>query len=194
MCVQYAQHTLYNSTLPSNLPLASGHLGTLDFLTFIITRESGTKWTRGEKRRKSEEVLLSGAQYSEPDTHVQSDAHTLPVPDPHVTLRSFQHLRNPVSEATLPNWTILSVRVCMCMDAYMHACILPQLSPPSLDKNYIIAVCDLIFLKEDFEVFFPLLHFLLPPSLTWFWAVLAALEQFLHSCFCLQKLQEDILL
>lgn len=42
------------------------------------------------------------------------------------------------------------------------------ISPPSLDKNYIIAACDLIFLKEHFEVSFPLLLFLFPLCLTCF--------------------------
>lgn len=39
------------------------------------------------------------------------------------------------------------------------------LSLPSLDKNYIIAACDLILLKEHFEVSFPLFSFLRSLSL-----------------------------
>lgn len=38
----------------------------------------------------------------------------------------------------------------------------PWLSQPSLDRNYIIAACDLILLKEHFEVSFPFFPFWFP--------------------------------
>lgn len=38
----------------------------------------------------------------------------------------------------------------------------PRLSQPSLDRNYIIAACDLILLKEHFEVYFPFFPFWFP--------------------------------
>lgn len=108
------------------------------------------------QRRKSEEVLLSGAQCSGPDTHTYTQTHThtcssctWPPCDPH----NFPTFKNAVKEAILP---VEFIRVCV------RACIPRRLSPPSLDKNYIIAACDLIFLKEHFEVSFPLLLFLFP--------------------------------
>ncbi len=38
----------------------------------------------------------------------------------------------------------------------------PRLSQPSLDRNYIIAACDLILLKGHFEVSFPFFPFWFP--------------------------------
>lgn len=142
----------------ADLHLASGNtLERLAFGTFIITRkEWASKWAKQKnKKNKSKQEIrrsafIRGAQCWGP---------SLPVRDPSVTPIT-PTFKNAVKEAVLPLGLFVYVCVCVCLCG-----IPPRLSPPSLDKNYIIAACDLIFLKEHFEVSFPLLF---PLSLTCF--------------------------
>lgn len=104
---------------------------------------------KNKNQRKSEEVLLSGAQCSGP---------ALPVRNPHVTPIILQHLKMQ-SRRLFSHWSLFA-----CVWAHMRSS--QAVSPPSLDKNYIIAACDLISLKEHFEVAFPFFIFLFPLCIT----------------------------
>lgn len=137
-----SSHKHIRTAHSSNLNLASGNLGTLRFLTFIRTRKRATKWTKTKTKRGNQNKCFYQGPSLKGLTHTHTHTHTLPVPDPHVTSLTFQHLKMQ-SRRLFSHWNL---SVCVCVRIPL------RLSPPSLDKNYIIAVCDLIFLKEHFEV------------------------------------------
>lgn len=116
------QHTHFISLAPtSNLRLASGNTWErLAFLTFIITRKRATKWTKKTKTKGGNQKKCF---YQGPSvqglTHTRTLRHThthaLPVPDPHVTPITFQHLKMQ-SRRLFSQW---SLSVCVCVRAFL---------------------------------------------------------------------------
>lgn len=129
----YARHTLQISTW---------HQGTWERFGFWLSSELERERPNGQKPKPKEEIRISafirGPVWRAWHTHTYSSC-TWPPCD----LPNFSAFKNAVKKAILP---LEFIRVCVCVRIPL------RLSPPSLDKNYIIAVCDLIFLKEHFEV------------------------------------------
>ena len=104
-CSTYNTH-FTSPALLSNLHLASGHLETLAFLTFIITRKNGTKWTKKKKKREiRRSAFIRGPEFRGWHTYTYSSC-TWPSCDPH----KFPTFRNVVRD------TILRLD-------YMHVCV-----------------------------------------------------------------------
>lgn len=103
----------HTHNLCSHIQICTWHqwaLGNTWLLTFIITRKRRPNGQKQKHQRKSEEVLLSGAQRSGP---------TFPVRDPRVTSRTFQHLKMQ-SRRLFSHWSLF-VWVCVCMWVCVHS-------------------------------------------------------------------------
>lgn len=99
------------------------HLGTLGFLTFIITRKRATKWTKTKTEGGNQKKCFYQGPSVQGLTHSRTlrrtHTHTLPVPDPRVTPITFQHFKMQ-SRSLFSHW---SLSHCVSAHAHTHVCV-----------------------------------------------------------------------